>query len=65
MHHNVRGVSYPLYAIALKEQNDAFHASWHTTDLNTLIDPNINVRGVPYPSHIIAPKGQNDAFHVS
>jgi hypothetical protein len=38
---SVRGVSYPPHAAAPKGQNDAFHASWHTTDLNTLTNPDI------------------------
>jgi hypothetical protein len=37
----VRGVPYPSHAAAPKGQNDAFHASWHTINLNTLVDPNI------------------------
>jgi hypothetical protein len=41
IYEGVRGVSYPSHAATSKEQNDAFHASWHTTNLNTLADPNI------------------------
>jgi hypothetical protein len=33
------GCAVPPQTTALKGQNDAFHASWHTTNLNTLGSP--------------------------
>jgi hypothetical protein len=36
---NLLGCAVPPQTTAPKGQNDAFHASWHTTNLNTLGSP--------------------------
>jgi hypothetical protein len=35
----VLGCAVPPQTTASKEQNDAFHTSWHITNLNTLDSP--------------------------